>query len=80
MNLEQVIEDSLWSEISICPDYGPLDYWALLHQLNACNTAVQQFMEGKLDEDTFLDTLETNGHQIDDYLSVTDSNLVIFGL
>ncbi len=74
------VEDLLWSELHLCPDYSKADLEALLFQLDNCNKAVQSFITGQLDEETFLDILEANGHNIDDFLSVTESNLIIVGL
>ncbi len=75
-----MIEDLLESEIHLCPDFNRADIEALLHQLDNCNKAVQDFITGRIDEETFLDILEANGHKMEDFLSVTESNLIIVGL
>lgn len=74
-----MLEDILGSQLVISPDYNRSDIERLIEQLDNCNKACQLLIKGEISIEDYLDVLEFNGHDIDDYFAVTDSNLLIIG-
>lgn len=48
----------------------------LLNRSIDANIAVNDFIHGKIDVDTFLDIIEDVGVDIDDYLGLVEDNLI----
>lgn len=76
----QLIENSLWSAASPDRDMNSSDIKTLCQQLDNCNKATSSFVKGEIDEETYLDILENNGHEIDIYLFTVDSNFDLIGI
>lgn len=62
------------------PDYNEADVRELLIQLDICSKALNQLLRGQITLEDYLDILEFYGMDIEDYGSITDSNLVLFGI
>jgi len=77
--MKQQIFNSLRTVIQLDEDLekSELDY--LVRAENACNIATKDFLRGKIDQETWLDTLEFFGHNIDKYLIDTEDNLKAIG-
>ena len=54
-----------------------IDY--LVRAENACNLATNDFLSGRIDQETWLDTLEFFGRDMDDFVHTTEDNLMIIG-
>lgn len=52
----------------------------LVERLNNCQKLVDCFLSGKLPVDDYLDLIEAQGVDMDNYAETTSSNLTYFGL
>lgn len=74
-----MLEDLLDSQLIISPDYNQSDIEQLIQRLDNCHQATQMLIQGKISIEDYLDILEFNGHDIDNYFAVTDANLLLVG-
>lgn len=74
-----MLEDLLGSQLIISPDYNRSDIEQLIQQLDNCQQAAKELIKGHLSVEDYLDILEFNGHDMDAYFAVTDSNLLLIG-
>ena len=52
----------------------------LIKKEDNCNKALAKWLSGEIDEETFLDILEVNGHTMDISLKIFDENLDYVGV
>ena len=52
----------------------------LVKRLHNCQKLVDAFLQGKLPVNDYLDLIEAQGVDMDDYAETTSSNLTYFGL
>ncbi|MDJ0509267.1 MAG: hypothetical protein QNJ64_08450 [Crocosphaera sp.] len=53
---------------------------SIIAKLSYCNRAIDLFLDGQLPIDVFLDSIEAQGVDMDDYAETTANNLNLFGL
>ena len=56
------------------------DIRVLCQQLDNCSKATDNFLKGRIDEATYLDILEANDHEIDEYLLTVNNNFDLIGV
>ena len=78
--MEETVRTLLEPQLVCLPDYNEADIQALLLQLDTCSKALKQLLDGKITLADYLDILEFFGMDMEDYATVTDSNLVLFGI
>ena len=79
MSYKDAIVKALRTNIELAPGLSRSDLEWLVRCENACNQATKDFIEGVIDQETWADTLEFFGHNMDEYTSITEENLVILG-
>jgi len=80
MPQQETVKTLLEPQLVCLPDYNEVDIQALLGQLDICSKALKQLLDGQITLADYLDILEFFGMDMEDYASITDSNLVLFGI
>lgn len=70
------INDVARSMILVVPGgYGKDEYDDLMEDYGVCERALQDLLTNKIDFEMYLDVLEDRGIEMDDYLTIVESNL-----
>jgi hypothetical protein len=75
-----LLEDLLTTGIRSTSDMNLSDLQTLIEAEAACNGALEKWLRGEIDEETFCDVLEYYGHDMDDYFEIVDYNFDVIGL
>lgn len=75
-----LLNDSFNTCIILCKDMSASEIKRLVRQEFICNQALSNWIAKTIDDDTFLDILEANGHKMDEYIRTVNSNLDYLGV
>lgn len=77
---KELLNEAFETTIQIAKNINHEEITLLIKQEDNCNRALNKWLTGEIDEETFLDILETNGHTMDVSLKVFDENLNYLGV
>jgi hypothetical protein len=77
---EKLLNEAFETTIQIAKNINHEEIKLLIKQEDNCNKALNKWLVGEIDEETFLDILEANGHTMDVSLKVFDENLNYLGV
>lgn len=77
---EKLLTEAFETTIQIVQGLSEQEIKLLIKQEDNCNRALNDWLTGKIDEETFLDILETNGHTMDVSLEIFENNLDYLGV
>lgn len=77
---EKLLNEAFESSIQIAKNINHEEIKLLIKQEDNCNKALSTWLAGEIDEETFLDILESNGHTMDVSLKIFDENLKYLGV
>lgn len=77
---EKLLNEAFETTIQIAKNIDHEEIKLLIKQEDNCNRALEKWLTGEIDEETFLDVLEANGHTMDVILKTFDDNLNYLGV
>ena len=77
---QTLLNEAFETTIQIARNIDHEEIKLLIKQEDNCNKALNKWLGGEIDEETFLDVLEANGHTMDISLKTFDENLNYLGV
>ena len=77
---EKLLNEAFETSIQVAKNINHEEIKLLIKQEDNCNRALSKWLNGEIDEETFLDILEANGHTMDVSLKIFDENLNYLGV
>ena len=77
---EKLLTGAFKTKIEVVQHIDHEEIKLLIKQEDNCNRALDKWLSGEIDEETFLDILEANEHTMDISLKIFDENLNYLGV